>query len=139
MSSEAGERAADLCALDCRPMGLRRLFRRDPQPSSTPGEGDRLILDQLRNHGADLTQPREVLHYSYFADRAAADAAAGAMRDAGYRVTVEESASGDGTWLALATAELIVDESTVDSTRARFEGIAAEHGGDYDGWEAAVS
>ena len=120
-------------------MGLRRLFRRDPQPSSTPGDGDRLILEQLRSHGADLTQPREVRHYSYFADRAAADAAAEAMREWGYGVTVEESATGDGTWLALATAEVVVDESTVDSTRGRFEQIAAAHGGDYDGWEAAVS
>ena len=98
-----------------------------------------MILDQLRSHGADLTQPREVLHYSYFADRVAADAAANAIRASGYRVTIDGSASGDGTWLALATAEVVVDDSTVDSTRARFEGIAAEHGGDYDGWEAAVS
>jgi hypothetical protein len=120
-------------------MGLRRLLRRRPQTSSTSSESDRIILDQLRSHGADLTQPREVLHYSYFADRVAADAAADAIRASSYRVTVEESASGDGTWLALAMTEFVVDESTVDSTRARFEGIATEHGGDYDGWEAAVS
>lgn len=120
-------------------MGLGRLFRRRTKSFSTPAEGDRLILATLRQHGADLRLRREVLHYSYFAERAAADAAAGEIRAAGYDVKVEPSAAGDGQWLALAAAERIVDEETVDATRAWFEQVADEHGGTYDGWEAAAS
>ncbi len=98
-----------------------------------------MILDMLRMQGADLSQPREVLHYSYFADQAAADAAAAQEREAGYEVRVEPSAAGDGKWVALATAQRVVDETTVDGTRTWFEQIAEEHGGEYDGWEAAAS
>jgi hypothetical protein len=119
-------------------MELGRLFRRRPRRFSTPAEGDRLILDMLRLKGADLAQPREVLHYSYFADGAAAEAAAGTMREAGWEVTVAESAGGAGRWLARATALRVVDESTVDPDRAWFEQLAEEHGGEYDGWEAAA-
>jgi regulator of RNase E activity RraB len=119
-------------------MGLGRLFRRRPRRFSTPAEGDRMILDMLRLKDADLAQAREVLHHSYFADRAAADAAAVAMREAGWNVSVDESMAGDGRWHALATAVRVVDETTVDSDRAWFEELAEEHGGEYDGWEAAV-
>jgi hypothetical protein len=90
-------------------MGLGRLFRRRPRSFSTPAEGDRMILDMLRLQGADLS------------------------------VRVEASAAGDGTWLALATGERVVDEATVDGVRARFDQVAGEHGGEYDGWEAAAS
>jgi hypothetical protein len=120
-------------------MGLGRLFRRRPRSFSTPAEGDRMILDMLRLQGADLSLPREVLHYSYFADEATANAAADAIRGAGYEVRVEPSSAGDGTWLALATGERVVDETTVDGVRARFDQVAGEHGGEYDGWEAAAS
>ena len=70
-----------------------------------------MILDMLRMQGADLSQPREVLHYSYFADQAAADAAAAQEREAGYEVRVEPSAAGDSKWVALATAQRVVDET----------------------------
>jgi hypothetical protein len=36
-------------------------------------------------------------------------------------------------------SERVVDESTVGQSRAWFEQVAADHGGAYDGWEAAVS
>jgi hypothetical protein len=32
----------------------------------------------------------------------------------------------------------VVDETNVDAYRALFARIAAEHGGEYDGWEAAA-
>lgn len=97
-----------------------------------------MILDMLRLQGADLSRPREVLHYSYFGDEAVAEAAAASMREARYDVRVEPSAAGDGKWLALATGERVVDETTVDVARAWFEQLAEEHGGEYDGWEAAA-
>ncbi len=119
-------------------MGLGRLFRRGPRRFSTPGESDRLILDMLRGQGADLSLPREVLHYTYFPRRDEAESAAAELRGAGWEVRVDESAAGDGKWLALATAERIVDETTVDGVRAWFERFADEHGGEYDGWAAAA-
>jgi hypothetical protein len=98
-----------------------------------------LILETLEQNGADLPKPREVLHHTYFSRREAADAAAETMRTGGYRTRVEEAASADDRWLAVAVSERVVDESTVGQGRAWFEQVAADHGGAYDGWEAAVS
>ena len=125
-------------------MGLRDLFRRE---ASGPGReeaavaDDHLVLRELEQAGADLTKPREVLHYLYFPTEEAADEAAEALRAAGYEVAVQPSAAGSASrnpWLALATIEAVVNEATVDQTRALMEGIAARGGGEYDGWEAAV-
>jgi Regulator of ribonuclease activity B len=103
------------------------------------GGGDRLVLDQLRQAGADLSQPREVLHYLYAPTREDADALAAAVRAEGYEVEVRDSATGGPRpWLVLATAHRVVAEETAEAATSRFSELAAEHGAEYDGWEAAV-
>ena len=66
-------------------MVFRRLFGggSEPKPEQptqvshfdTAAEGDRLIVEQLRSLGADLSKPREVLHYVYLPSQDAAQAA----------------------------------------------------------------
>jgi hypothetical protein len=115
-----------------------RLFGRMRQKPPPPPELDRVILAQLRGRGADLALPRHVLHFLYFRDEAAARNAAAAAEQAGYDVTVTAPDEGVEQWSVRAETTRVVDETNVDAYRALFARIAAEHGGEYDGWEAAA-
>ncbi len=114
---------------------LDRLRKAPPAPA----EADRLMLRRLESLGANLTRPRHVLHFLYFADETHARSAAQAIDRAGYEVTV--SSPDDEAvpmWSVRAEATRVVDATTVDAFRAWFEQVAAEHTGEYDGWEAAA-
>jgi hypothetical protein len=133
-------------------MILRRLFgsrrRDDEQPPApeqvahfnTPDEGDRLILAELRSLGADLSQPREVLHYLYVPTEAAAAEASQEARDQGYTTEVRPAAeqAGPHPWLVLATKDEVLSLESARSSREAFTEIATTHGGEYDGWEAGA-
>jgi len=41
-------------------------------------------------------------------------------------------------WLVRAEITRVVDETTVPAYRRWFEHVTTEHGGEYDGWEAAT-
>ena len=122
-------------------MGLLDRFR--PVANGSPADGDQLIVQQLRLLGADLSKPREVLHFVYFPTKEVADDAASELRNEGYTVEVKPSADSDtgppNPWLALARKDTVVDEDSVVVMRPRFEALAAARSGEYDGWEAAAS
>ncbi len=122
-------------------MGFLDRFR--PAANGSPADGDQLIVQQLRLLGADLSKPREVLHFLYFPTREGADDAASELRDDGYTVEVQPSADADtdppNPWLALAKKDTVIDEGTVTVMRPKFEALAATRSGEYDGWEAAAS
>jgi len=121
-------------------VGLRDLFRRGGY--SSPEEGDQLVLEQLRSAGADLTKPREVLHYLHARTREDAERAAPQVRAAGYEVELREPDPEDlatsHPWIVIATTHAVVSSDSVAETRAFFERVAGEVDGEYDGWEAAV-
>jgi Regulator of ribonuclease activity B len=114
---------------------LGHLRRQKQQP---PHELDRLILAQLHGRGANLALPRHVLHFLYFEDEASARRAAPAAERAGFEVTIGEPDEAVTQWSLRAEATRVVDYTNVDSYRSLFERIAADHGGEYDGWEAAA-
>lgn len=118
-------------------MGFLDRLRR-PLPSRTPEETDRLLLDQLLAHGADLTQPRHVLHFLYFPGEVGARAAAREIERLTYAVTVTAPGDDIPDWSVCAEGERLVDATTVATTRAWFEQVAGDTGGSYDGWEAAT-
>src|SRR3712207_1848767 len=92
------------------------------------------VVEALRDAEADLSTPREVEHYLYFDDEAAARAAAEQV--SGYRVEVEPSAGDDGRWLLLLTHEMVVYVDAFAEVHETLEGVAERHDGEYDGWEA---
>ncbi len=52
---------------------------------------------------------------------------------------MEDRESADGkNWLVLAHHDIVVTPSVLEALRVRMTALAAPHGGDYDGWEAAV-
>jgi hypothetical protein len=130
-------------------MIFRRLFGSRDQDEETPSEnvagfdtvdeGDRLIVQQLRSIGADLSKPREVLHYLYLPTQEAADAARQELEPRGYSVDVRPAAGppGPNPFLCLATIDEVVSVESARASREAFTAIASAHDGEYDGWEAA--
>jgi hypothetical protein len=120
-------------------MALKDLFRRGRRAtSSTPADGDRLILEQLRELGADLNRPRHVVHYLYFPDEAGARGAAETLTASGYDADVRPPSDGIERWATIAETHTLVSEAWLSEMRPRLEAIAHANGGEYDGWEAAA-
>jgi hypothetical protein len=103
----------------------------------TPEDADRLALRQLAGRGADLSRPRHVVHFLYFASEAEARAAADAIGDT-WRTRIEPPTETIEQWCVQADGERTIGPEIVAGFRAWFERVAAEHGGEYDGWEAAA-
>jgi len=113
------------------------LFRGRKKQQS-PSALDKLTLEQLAKAGGNLAMPTEVISYLYVPDEARARAAAGELEQAGYQVKVRTAASGP-SWLALATITMVPSEENIALLRGRLESLAARLGGEFDGWEAAVT
>lgn len=104
----------------------------------TPQEADSLALRQLAGRGADLSKPRHVIHYLYFATEEDARSAAEAITEAAWTTAVDPPSEAIGQWCVKADAHRTVAPDTVAAFRSWFESVAAEHRGEYDGWEAAA-
>jgi hypothetical protein len=118
-------------------LGLLDRIRRHGAPT-TPREADRLALQQLARRGADLAQPRHVVHFLYFAAEEDARSAADAVAEAGWSTSVEPPGDAAADWTVRADGHRVVGDGTVEAFRAWFEQVAEEHAGEYDGWEAAA-
>jgi hypothetical protein len=104
----------------------------------TPQEADALALRQLAGRHADLAKPRHIVHFVLFADEADARAAAEAIERASWTTKVEPPTETAPEWCVRADGQRTVGPDTVAAFRTWFERVAAEHGGEYDGWEAAA-
>ena len=100
-----------------------------------PLEADALVLDHLTRLGCDPAQPRECRHYLYVPYELGAHAAARWLNASGWDAEVEEVA---GAWLVTGTTVTTLSGDSVRDTRVLLEELAADHGGAYDGWEAAA-
>ena len=117
-------------------MGFLDRFKKKEAPSAP--ELDRISLKQLRQGGADLSLPRHILHFVYFEDEQAARAAGEALSAGGYEFEVSPPDEQVAEWVVRAETTRVIDETTVPAYRRWFEQVASEHGGEYDGWEAAT-
>jgi uncharacterized membrane-anchored protein len=105
---------------------------------ATPQEADRLALRQLAGRGADLSKPRHLIHFLYFASEADARAAAAAIDQASWTTAVNPPDERIAEWAVRADGQRVVGTDTIAAFRSWFERVAAEHRGEYDGWEAAA-
>jgi len=112
------------------------------KPPATTSKGDEHVLAKLAESGADLSQPREVLHYFYFPTQEDAAIAAAELRRDGFQadnpLLIGPPSLNRNPWRVLAAANVIVSLSSAQETTRRFRKLAAQHGGEYDGWEAAA-
>jgi len=104
----------------------------------TPEEGDLEVLETLEEHGADLSEPREVRLHFYFPTEEESEAAGSELEDAGFEVVAFEAAGEEEQWHIRASRDIRVDRENVAAFRSHFEDLAARHSGEFDGWEAAA-
>jgi hypothetical protein len=104
----------------------------------TPEEWDLEVLETLEEHGADLSEAREVRVNLYFPTEEQVEAAGEELTEAGYDVVAFESAGEEELFAVRATHQLRIDRDNVAGFRTYFEDFAERHGGEFDGWEAAA-
>jgi hypothetical protein len=127
------------------------LFRRkkkDDEPvdlnARSPETGlkykDIALLGEMMKGGADLSVPRHALYYLYFGSREAAEAGAVPAQAAGYACNVRDPLPGyPGQWsLVCERPDAVLDIDGVRGADDLFQGIADQHDGEFDGWEAAM-
>ena len=110
--------------------------RPDDDPSTDPTEEDRRLLEDLG--AAQTSGGRRVTHRLAVPTREAADALAAIVlnerHDADVRGPTEDSVR---PWLVLATSQAEVSDDIAAVAQRRFEELAAEHGGRYEGADTA--
>jgi hypothetical protein len=115
---------------------VERMVRRG-RPKD-PAAIDQIVVRQLRSLGADLTQARHVRHFLYFDSEADARAAAEGIHAARYDVSVTAPTDEVAQWTVVGEGYRVIGPDTVAGFRALFEQFAADHNGEYDGWEPAA-
>jgi Regulator of ribonuclease activity B len=101
-------------------------------------EGDRQVLAQMRKGGADLSKATEVNFYLYFKDQPTADSAA-AHAGAGPLAATVRRGADPSSWLCFVTGRMVPNEAAIHAMAVRFLALAKQYGGEYDGWEAAIT
>lgn len=98
-------------------------------------EADARVLDHLARLGCDPSQPRECRHYMYLPAERGAQAVADVLNRDGWDAEWEQVMD---VWLVTATTFTGLTDDGVRAMRTRLELLALDHGGEYDGWEAAA-
>lgn len=101
---------------------------------------DLLVLDQLRQVGADFQKPRHVLYYLYFSDRQGAEGASAEAAARGFEVSLRDPLPEypDNWALVCELHDTVLQLTDVRDNTDLFEALAASHGGTFDGWEASA-
>ena len=126
-----------------------RLFRRKPDDEPvdmnerSPQLGlrykDLAVLDQLVKNGADLTESRHVIYYSYASDEQTAQAMRSEAETSGYEAAVRDPLPDfPGQWGVISETHVVTSPDFVREGDDFFQALANRHGAEYDGWEASV-
>jgi regulator of ribonuclease activity B len=100
---------------------------------------DLAILDNLMKHGADLTQSRHVIYYSYAPSEAVARAMGQEAEANDFTADVREPLPEfPGQWPVVCERHAVTSPDFVRETDDFFQSLADRHGAEYDGWEASV-
>jgi hypothetical protein len=126
-----------------------RIFRgrRDDEPvdpnERSPQLGikykDLAVLGQLMKSGADLTQSRHVIYYSYAPTELVAQAMAREAETKGFDAATREAPPNlPGQWSVISEIDAVTSPEFVRESDDFFQGLADRHGAEYDGWEASL-
>jgi hypothetical protein len=100
---------------------------------------DLAVLGTLMEGGADLTQPRHVLYYSYAPSEGTAHEMRGEAEARGFTANVREPlAENPGRWSVICEIHAVTSPDFVRESDDFFQGLADRHGAEYDGWEASL-
>jgi hypothetical protein len=100
---------------------------------------DLAVLDQLMKSGADLSEPRHVVYYSYAPGEGVAQAMRHEAETNGFGASVREPlADFPGQWAVICETHAVTSPDFVREADDFFQGLADRHGAEYDGWEASA-
>ena len=102
-------------------------------------EGDAKVIATLKATGADVSKSTEIIHYLYVPKELDARAAARALEEKEFSLTIRPPGPQDRTWMVKATEKGTPSIEHFDATRPLFRDLARRFDGQYDGWEAAVT
>lgn len=121
------------------PVMVRELERGwTPERAEDLEEQDRARACARRAQGTVSRQADQAMrHYLYFPRKRDAQAAGKKLLDQGFEVQIRKGADGE-TWLALAISDVPTTDEQMDGLRDEMESLAAQCGGEYDGWESAM-
>ena len=100
---------------------------------------DLAVLDQLMKTGADLSESRHVIYYSYAPSQETAQAMRQEAEMSGYEASVREPLPEfPGQWAMISETHAVTSPDFVREADDFFQGLADRHGAEYDGWEASA-
>lgn len=100
---------------------------------------DLAVLGQLVQAGADLSQPRHVVYYLYFAGEDVARSVLAEIQVKGFDAEMRQPLEGFARqWAVVCQRHAIVTPDYVRETDDLFQAVADRHKGQFDGWEASV-
>jgi len=100
----------------------------------------KIIIDQLRRFGSDLSCKHEISFWLYFPSKNLADRAAHYAGESGLEPYVypPQENSPDTNCLCLIYCKHIPDESLLDEATKFCINLASEFNGELDGWESRL-
>ena len=107
------------------------------RPVKAQTSQDSLVIAQLKKAGSNLSKPHEIEFFFYFHTKEAAEHVSEKLNALGFSAKAEPAAKGSD-WLVLAKKSLVPTESALVELRSKFDAIAAEDNGVYDGWGTPV-
>jgi hypothetical protein len=139
------ELTSDQKELSIREIWPHKVMVRELARGWTPTRAEELRLQDIAESAARGTsqvpskRPFEepMRHYLYFPKRPNVEEAGEWLRNRGFSVEVQKNAGGE-TWLAVAAKIPPKTSEELDDLRNEMESLAAQFGGEYDGWEAAA-
>jgi hypothetical protein len=102
---------------------------------------DRQVLEALRKHGDDLSQPRGIQHWAYFPTKADRDQYLARARRSGFAcMPLEPDDTSDEMNPFGASCHRVdpVRPPMIHQVVAELSQLAADHRGTYDGWECQI-
>src|SRR3954453_4418437 len=103
------------------------------EPDDYDREAVRVLVEQ---GGADPDQPISVQHWLYLPGQEAAERVAQHAGQQGFAAEFGPSAGDDGKWVVRATRHMRLRPEVFARARHPLIRLAADEGGEYDGWEA---
>ena len=102
-------------------------------------EGDAKVIQALKDAGSDVSKPHPIDFFFYgFADRASAEKFAKELSLPNWKLDVHPAPLEPG-WAVTASTEMVPDLYDISVVTGKFDALAPKFGGEYDGWEAAVT
>jgi len=125
-------RAAELGDEDA-PAGVELVDDGGPEADAYDVEAVRVMIEQ---GSADVDEPLLVEHWLYLPGQDAAHQVALAAGRKGFAAEFAPSVNQEGRWVVRAKRQIYPRPEVFARARHQLARLAADHGGEYDGWEA---